>query len=246
MQALILAAGMGNRLKEYTRDNTKCMVKVNGVSLIQRMLEELDTLLLKRVIIVTGYKADLLETYIRGLGIKTPLVFVNNEIYDKTNNIYSLFLADKYLTEDDTLLLESDLIAEKGVIRGLAEDSRDSVALVDKYDDWMDGTCLKINEKDEITDFIPGKQFRQEEASEYYKTVNMYKFSRGFSEKYYVPFMEAYRKAMGDNVYYETVIGIIKDLEGQPLRARRLEGEKWYEIDNETDLKKASELFHDV
>ena len=243
MQALILAAGMGKRLKHLTKDNTKCMVEVNGVSLIKRMLGELDELGLQRIIIVTGYKSELLENYIRSLGVATPLEFVENKIYDTTNNIYSLYIADKYLLEDDTLLLESDLIAEKGVIKALAEDERDSVALVDKYDDWMDGTCVKLDENDNIVDFIPGKEFREEEKAEYYKTVNMYKFSRNFSEKYYVPFMEAYRKAMGDNVYYETVIGIIKDLEGQPLRARRLSGEKWYEIDNEDDLNAASELF---
>ncbi|MCR5525803.1 MAG: phosphocholine cytidylyltransferase family protein [Lachnospiraceae bacterium] len=243
MQALILAAGMGKRLKEYTENNTKCMVKVNGVSLIERMLRELDGLELQRIIIVTGYKSELLKGYIESLGVKTPLVFVENKIYDTTNNIYSLFIADKYLLEDDTLLLESDLITEHGVIKGLAEDERDSVALVDKYDDWMDGTCLKLDENDNIIDFIPGKKFCEEEKSEYYKTVNMYKFSRGFSTKYYVPFMEAYRKAMGDNVYYESVIGIIRSLEGQTLKARRLNGEKWYEIDNENDLRAASELF---
>lgn len=243
MQALILAAGMGKRLKEYTKDSTKCMVEVNGVSLIERMLRDLDELNLNQIIIVTGYMSGLLEEYIKGLGIKTPLVFVENEIYDKTNNIYSLYLADEYLLKDDTLLLESDLIVEKGILKGLAEDSRDSVALVDKYDDWMDGTCVKLNDEDEIVDFVLGKYFKEEDAGEYYKTVNMYKFSKNFSAKYYVPFMEAYRTAMGDNVYYETVLGIIKDLEGQPLRARRLSGEKWYEIDNETDLKAASKLF---
>ena len=64
MQAIILAAGMGKRLGELTRNNTKCMVKVNGTSLIDRILTQLSLLDLSKVIIVIGYKGDLLRNYI--------------------------------------------------------------------------------------------------------------------------------------------------------------------------------------
>ena len=56
MQAIILAAGMGKRLKELTKNNTKCMVKVNGVSLIERMLNQIDKQNLSRIVIVVGYE----------------------------------------------------------------------------------------------------------------------------------------------------------------------------------------------
>ena len=58
MQGLILAAGMGKRLKELTQDNTKCMIMVNGVRLIDRMLSQLARLGLKRTVIVTGYEGE--------------------------------------------------------------------------------------------------------------------------------------------------------------------------------------------
>ena len=64
MQAIILAAGMGRRLGEKTRDNTKCMVEVNGVKLIDRLLGQLAGLDLQRVIIVVGYKGKELREYI--------------------------------------------------------------------------------------------------------------------------------------------------------------------------------------
>ena len=64
MQAIILAAGMGRRLGEYTKDNTKCMVPVNGVRLIDRVLNQLSELDLKRVVIVVGYKGKELVDYI--------------------------------------------------------------------------------------------------------------------------------------------------------------------------------------
>lgn len=105
MQALILAAGMGKRLKELTRDSAKCMVKVAGKTLIERMLFHLDELNLTEIIIVVGYKAENLISFINGLGIKTPISFVMNNAYSSTNNIYSLYLARNYLLRDDTLLL---------------------------------------------------------------------------------------------------------------------------------------------
>ena len=102
MQAIILAAGMGKRLKDLTQDNTKCMVEVNGVTLIDRMLHQLEKKHLSRIVIVIGYKGEKLIEYIETLGIQTPIVYVNNLIYDKTNNIYSLSLAKEYLCQEDT------------------------------------------------------------------------------------------------------------------------------------------------
>ena len=58
MQAIILAAGMGKRLKELTQDNTKCMVKVDGISLIERALGQLDRLGLSKIVIVVGYEGQ--------------------------------------------------------------------------------------------------------------------------------------------------------------------------------------------
>ena len=112
MQGLILAAGMGKRLKNLTQNNTKCMVKVNGVSLIDRMLHQLEKIHLSRIVIVVGYEGKKLMDYIDTLDIQTPICFVDNAIYDKTNNIYSLSLAKEYLLKEDTILLESDLIFE--------------------------------------------------------------------------------------------------------------------------------------
>ena len=64
MQALVLAAGMGKRLGEYTRDNTKCMVPVNGTALIDRLLEQLSSLEISRVVMVVGYKGQKLMDYL--------------------------------------------------------------------------------------------------------------------------------------------------------------------------------------
>ncbi len=243
MQAIILAAGMGKRLKELTRNNTKCMVKVNGVTLIDRMLHQIEKQRLSRIVIVVGYEGQKLMDYIATLGIRTPIVYVNNPIYNKTNNIYSLFLAKEYLCQEDTLLFESDLIFEDAVLEALVNDPRDTLALVDKYESWMDGTCVKLSQDDDIVAFVPGKQFQFREVRDYYKTVNIYKFSKHFSETHYVPFLQAYQEALGSNEYYEQVLRVITMLDDPQIKAKRLSGELWYEIDDIQDLDIATSMF---
>ena len=243
MQAIILAAGMGKRLKALTANNTKCMVKVNGVSLIERALAQLDELGLERIVLVVGYHADQLREYVETLEVSTPIEWVYNQVFDKTNNIYSLFLASDYLERDDTLLLESDLIFEDGVLRALVDDPRPTLALVDKYEAWMDGTVVKIDDDDRIYSFVPGKRMKYDETREYFKTVNIYKFSKEFSANHYVPFLEAYSKALGLNEYYEQVLRVITLVDDSELRAKRLTGQKWYEIDDLQDLDIAESIF---
>ena len=250
MQAIILAAGMGKRLKELTQNNTKCMVKVNGVTLIERMLRQLERQHLSRIVIVVGYEGQKLIDYIATLNVQTPIVYVNKPIYDKTNNIYSLYLARDYLCKEDTLLLESDLIFEDSVLYELVSDPRETLALVDKYESWMDGTCMKITEDDKITAFISGKNFNFKDTANCYKTVNIYKFGRYFSENFYVPFLDAYSKALGDNEYYEQVLRVITILDEPEIRVKRLDSIRsrknslrWYEIDDIQDLDIAESMF---
>ena len=243
MQAIILAAGMGRRLKKLTQNNTKCMVKVNGVSLVDRLLHQLEHQSLSRIVIVVGYEGKKLMDYIETLGIQTPIEFIDNPVYDKTNNIYSLALAKDWLLREDTLLFESDLIVEDGVIEMLKNDPRDTLALVDKYESWMDGTCVQLSEDDSIVNFVPGKRFNFADKDSYYKTVNIYKFGKEFSRSRYVPFLDAYSSALGNNEYYEQVLRVIAMLDDPGIKALRLSGQKWYEIDDVQDLDIAESLF---
>lgn len=221
------------------------MVRVGGETLIERVLGQLDKLQLTRIIIVIGYKGAELKEYLSGVSIKTPLVFVENPIYDKTNNIYSLYLAKDYMREQDTLLLESDIILVEAVLKKLVNHPYPDLALVDKYESWMDGTVVTIDEENRIQRFIPNSQFKYEEIPDYYKTVNIYKFSQQFSEHMYVPFLEAYSAALGNNEYYEQVLRVITMLDNSSLRALPLEGEQWYEIDDVQDLDIAESIFTD-
>ena len=245
MQAIILAAGMGKRLGEYTKNNTKCMVPVNGVPLIDRVLNQLSSLKLSRVVIVVGYEGQKLIDYIGNEynGLKIEYIF--NSIYDKTNNIYSLALAKEKMQEDDTLLLESDLIFDDRLFSLVVDNPCPNLALVAKYEAWMDGTMVQIDDERNIVNFVPKEAFRHEQADSYYKTVNIYKLSKEFSANRYVPFLEAYMKAIGNNEYYENVLRILSFLDCKDLKALPITDEKWYEIDDKQDLDIAEALFAD-
>lgn len=235
---------MGKRLGELTQNNTKCMVEVNGVKLIDRMLKQLAALKLKRVVIVVGYHGkELIEHIGNRYDDKLCIEYIENPIYDKTNNIYSLALAKEKMCEDDTILLESDLIFEDEVLQVLLNNPEPNLALVAKYETWMDGTMVTLDNDNNIVNFVPKQAFRYENVDIYYKTCNIYKFSRTFSQNEYVPFLEAYSKVMGNNEYYEQVLRVITFLHNTSLKALPLHHEKWYEIDDVQDLDIASTIF---
>ncbi len=244
MQALILAAGMGKRLGDLTKDNTKCMLEINGTTLIEQSFENMSSVGITHCVMVVGYKQENVRALLGDVFKNIKVTYVENPVYDSTNNIYSLFLAKDFLVKEDTILLESDLVYDVSILEDLIHDPRKNLAVVDQYQSWMDGTVVKINDQDEITSFIPKKHFDYQEIGEYYKTVNIYKFSKEFSENSYIPFLEAYSIALGKNEYYEQVLRVITAIENQDLKALKLKlNQKWYEIDDVQDKSNAESVF---
>ncbi len=151
MQAVILAAGIGRRLGEVTKEIPKCMIEVNGKTLIESSISNLYRAGIKRIILVVGHGKEKLINHVKEkFSDKVDFVFIENKDYRETNNIYSLYLTRDLLAEDDTVLLESDLIYDFSIIDRLLRDEREVLAVVDKYKSWMDGTVVKIDEKDNI------------------------------------------------------------------------------------------------
>lgn len=243
MQTIITAAGMGKRLKDLTADKTKCMVQVGGQTIIERTLKILDAKNMSRIVIVTGYKADELEKYVKGLGLETPVIFVRNDEYEKTNNIYSLFMTCDYLHEDDSLILESDSVFEEDVVDKILNDPYPNLALVAKPEIWMNGAAVLLDEDSNISQFVSPKNFRYESNQQYFKTANIYKFSRAFLVSEYIPFLTAYAMAFGHTKYYESVLKVIAFQDRPVIKALKLTGEKWYEINDIQDIDIAETIF---
>jgi histidinol-phosphate/aromatic aminotransferase/cobyric acid decarboxylase-like protein/choline kinase len=219
------------------------MLAIDGKTLAERALDALDQAGIRKCIFVVGYKKENVMAFLGERYKNVEIIYVSNDIYDKTNNIYSLYLAKDFLQNDDTLLLESDLIFEPRLIADMLSSPEQTIAAVAPFEAWMDGTVVQLSENNTIASFIPKKFFNFAHKETYYKTVNIYKFSKEFSQNTYVPFLEAYSRARGNNEYYEEVLRVIATLDKRELKAFVLSGQKWYEIDDAQDKGIAETIF---
>jgi NDP-sugar pyrophosphorylase family protein len=243
MQALILAAGMGTRLAPLTTHTTKCMVPLHGRPLIAYMLDGLAQAGISRVVMVVGHGADAVQAALGDSHADLPIAYIENPDYRTTNNIYSLALAAPQLQEEDTLLIESDLIVAPSILRACAEEPGQAVALVAPYEAWMDGTVTLLGPDRSVRRFVSKQLLEPELARSYYKTVNIYKLGRSFARGCFVPELERCLASAGPQNYYETVFGRIVEQGLAPIRAVIVEGAPWYEIDTPEDLAVAERLF---
>jgi histidinol-phosphate/aromatic aminotransferase/cobyric acid decarboxylase-like protein/choline kinase len=241
MQALILAAGKGSRMGELTEHCPKCLVKVGGIPIIDRIIDSLKFAGITKLNVVVGYKSETLKNHLEQF-TDLDINFTENPDYETTNNIYSLWLAKEVLAKDDTVLIESDLIFEKSLIKDIIFDINDNLAAVAKYEPWMDGTVTKIDETGNIYDFIGSKDFDINLVESYYKTVNIYKISKTASEIIIPALVEAIEKT-GKDSYYEEVFGILSKENRFLFKAFNIANTKWYEVDDIQDLDIANTMF---
>lgn len=245
MQSIILAAGLGSRLGELTKECTKCMVKINGITLIERMLRQLDRYGMDRIIIVTGYKGDILKDYVQNLGINTPVVFVDNSDYRHTNNIYSLWLTREFLEEMDSLVLESDMIFEDRVIEKMLAVDNGCGTFVARPRPWMDGSIVKLDKDNNIVYFVDDEEAKRIDPSYYHKIVSIYKFKKRYVSEKYMTYLNEYVKKNKDNNLYESLLKVIDlDVE-KKIPAEILDEEQWYEINDIQDMDIAESMFAD-
>ena len=238
MQALMLAAGAGVRMKGPLN---KGLITIAGKSLFERFVGSLGHAAITRLTVVTGHNADGLERAVLNVAGDLEVTFVRNEDYAVTNNIWSLYLARDRFAEDDTILLESDLIYDEGLLKKLVEFPFPNVAVVAELESRMNGTTVLL-EGNKISKFVLQNEFEQKNFGVSYKTVNIYKLSREYIRNAYIPALESCINDFGRNRFYEAVFKGIPDSPHTEVRAFVLEGE-WYEIDTEADLNVARAIF---
>lgn len=244
MKAIILAAGIGARMRPLTDTKAKPMLSVAGQTIIERMIKQIINHGILDICVVTGYFHDELETYLSQLFPSINLTFIYNEIYYKTNNIYSMYLAlQNYPIDDDLLLLESDLVFSETVLDKAINCPFQNLAVVDKYQAGMDGTVVVVD-GDIVTNIIPphlqGPNF---DYGDKFKTLNIYKFSKEFIDTSFRKLLSFYTTVYDDNCYYELILGIIVYMHYAQIHACNIEGSLWYEVDDPNDLRIAEILF---
>ncbi len=242
MKALILAAGYGRRLRPITNSIPKCMVEVGGVPLLERSLNFLVELGVKDVAIVVGHLADYIRARIGSSWRGAAITYYENSRYLETNNVVSFYRAMPFF-DDDLLMLECDLYYRKEILQTLLASEGDCSILVSPFDPKrMDGSVVRADQASRATELILGKwQTPDFDYSSALKTVNMYRFSKSFLQKF-ATLVEWYVNNMGENSYYEKALGSMIYLRENDVRVVNVSAESWLEIDQVDDLVRAENV----
>lgn len=132
MIAVILAAGMASRLRPLTNNTPKCLLDVKGRSLLERSMDALIGCGINEFVIVTGYLNHMIKDFVaKRYGESIRVNFIHNDVYETTNNIYSLWLAGKAVNGKEFLLLDSDLLYDPQIAKNvLASPSENVLTLI--------------------------------------------------------------------------------------------------------------------
>ncbi|MFX1282152.1 MAG: aminotransferase class I/II-fold pyridoxal phosphate-dependent enzyme [Promethearchaeota archaeon] len=243
MQAVILSAGFGKRLRPITNSIPKGLVKVNNIPIIINTLNILTRYSLDRIIIVTGYLENELKKAIGDYWNGVKIIYVYNEIFATTNNIYSLWLVKEYL-KSDTLLLECDIFFEKEVMERIFTQKNKNLIVLSEIKPGMHGTVVEVNRVGEVAKMYPSKdQIENFDYSNKFKTVNIYWFKKDFLENIFIPTLDTYVKTQSLDQYYEIILTILIYFQNPTLFSLDVTDLKWIEVDSYEDLEQANIMF---
>jgi len=242
MKGLILSAGMGTRLDPLTRTQPKCLVHVAGKPMMEYQLESLRRAAVKDCVIVVGYMADAVRNHFGSNYRGISLTYVENKVYDQTNNLYSFWLA-KAEFNDDILLLESDLVFDDRLVGQLVQMNEANVAIVDRFQSHMDGTVILANGGAAMSMVLKSDQGPGFDYRPALKTVNIYRLSRESLAKTILPEMESFLAKGRTNLYYEAVFASLISSGRMEMAVMNTGSKKWAEIDTLSDLREAERMF---
>lgn len=244
--AVILAAGLGSRLRPLTDKRPKPLVEVHGVPILHNALSHLASVGVREATIVVGYRKEEIE---RSCGLNfagVEITYAESSVYERTGSAYSLWLARDSLLRGSTLLLEGDVFFEKTALWRLSGQGADDVAAVAPFDETMSGSAVTLSPGGDIAE-IRLKQsaldLAQEEGPRLFKTLNLFRFSGEALRRVVVPALDNLIASGATEAYLEQLLaGLLKRRDLQ-LAAARCDHLRWYEIDSEDDLRVAENIF---
>lgn len=233
MKAVLLAAGLGTRLRPITNEVPKCMVPINGMPIIEKQILNLVENGVKDIYVVAGYKSDVLITF---LNDKYPFVYVvENNVYDTTNNMFSLYLTMKLVKGNEFLLMNSDVFHDANIEAGLINSSESNMIACD-YGRYIEESMKITVDGNRIVHI--SKQITPEDA--YATSIDVYKIGIEAGNILFDMCVDIIEKQGNRNSWTEVALDqIFAKIEFNPYK---IEG-RWFEIDNHNDLAAAEELF---
>jgi len=235
MKAVILAAGMGKRMKHHTKNKPKTLVQLRGKPLIFYILESLSSQGIRDIIIVTGFgDKKLREVVGDGNEWKLNIEYVNNPRYDSTNNIYSLSLVNKAVENDGFLIINSDVFFHPQILRRLIYAEQKGIILMVDVEKELGEEEMKVTiENTRIIDI--GKEIPIANSDGEY--IGLSRIDSEFTSLFFNIIKEVLRDK-GTGVFYEEAFKRLIE-KGIKVKYTTTNGYPWIEIDTPEDLRKA-------
>lgn len=247
-KAIILAAGMGTRLKPLTLSNHKCLTKVNGTPILFNALENLRHAGVDETLLVVGYLSDAIKEAVGENYNGMKISYAENLVYDRTNTSYSLLLGLQNLGEyDSLLLLEGDVFFERSLMDRLLMDSHDNMTVLEGYRPDLDGSFAERDRDGYVIDWTH-KSMREAgyTLENKYKTVNIHRFGKAFVETNLYPELERSCSEKQGKEPIENVMRSIVRNDNKAVYGLLTGICRWYEIDDLKDLAEAERIFKEA
>jgi len=146
LKAIILAAGMGRRISEISGGLPKSMINIGGKSLIHHQIDSCLSYGIDRFVIVLGYNYNQMKNHILQLVPEEKVTFIRNEIYDKTNTLYSLWLT-RSLFDESFIYFNADVLFHPRLLGYICKENERSELLLETKSCGEEEVKMIINEK---------------------------------------------------------------------------------------------------
>lgn len=199
MKAVILAAGIASRLRPLTDSMPKCLLQIGEKCLLKRTVEAVKNCNINELTIVTGYRANQIEDFLNENFKDLKITFVHNEVYDKTNNIYSLWLARKQVDNQDFILLDSDILFDEKVLKTVVESDYKNCLAMNRHELGQEEIKIISNNRCEVLEISKVCSINDAVG----ESVGIEKMSSEYSGALFEELQQMIVNEHLDNVFYE-------------------------------------------
>lgn len=242
-QAVILAAGLGSRLRPLTERVPKPLVTVNGVPILHNALRALAGIGVQDVTIVVGYRKEAIQRSCGHRFAGLEITYAESMSFYKTGSAYSLQLARDALLRGDLILLEGDVFFDPDALERLVRHKAEDAAAVAPFDETMSGSAVTLTTDGWIGEVRMGQTGAQGTGVGLYKTMNLLRLSGRTLRDIVVPELDSYGWEAWQSTYVEQVLGRLIKRKLLRLAAVQCGDLRWFEIDTPADLIRAEEIF---